>query len=82
MQKEKNECRDYKENYSWKEDYITISQEQIREDSQGRKRKTTKNKLLTNISINSITELNELFYAGVKLICDEIRVPLKRMNRN
>ena len=39
------------------------------------------NKLLTHISTN-IMELNELIYAGVKLICVKIGTPLKNMNRN
>ena len=33
------------------------------------------NKLLPNISTGNITELNELSYPGVKLVCDKIGVP-------
>ena len=33
------------------------------------------NKLLTNISMNNIMELNELIYAGAKLVCNKIGVP-------
>ena len=40
------------------------------------------NKLLTDISTNKITKLNELIYAGAKLVCDKIGVPLKNTNRN
>ena len=32
--------------------------------------------------MNNITELNVLIYAGAKLVCDKIGVPLKNMNRN
>ena len=40
------------------------------------------NKLLTHISMNNITKLNEQIYAGKKLVCDKIGVPLKNTNRN
>ena len=32
--------------------------------------------------MNTIMKLNELIYAGVKIVCDEIGVPQKNMNRN
>ena len=32
--------------------------------------------------MKNITELNKLMYAGVKLVCDKIGVPLKNTNRN
>ena len=35
------------------------------------------NDLLTNIPENNITELNDLIYAGAKLVCEKIGVPLK-----
>ena len=35
------------------------------------------NKLFTIIQTNNITELNELIYAGTKLVCDKIGVPLR-----
>ena len=35
------------------------------------------NQILPDISTNSITELNELIYAGTKLICGKIRIPSK-----
>ena len=38
------------------------------------------NKLLTHL--NEITELNELIYEVVKLVCEKIRVPLKNTNKN
>ena len=37
--------------------------------------------LLTNIPTNDITELNDLIYAGTKLICEKIGVPLKTADR-
>ena len=37
-------------------------------------------KLLPNITTN--TELNELIYAGEKLICDKIGIPFRNPNRN
>ena len=62
-----------------KEDYITISKKPRLEKSQGR---NWKNKLLTCTSMNNISELNELIYAGAKLVCAKIDVPLKNMKRN
>ena len=35
------------------------------------------NDLLTNIPTNDITELNDLTYAGAKLVCKKNRCPLK-----
>ena len=40
------------------------------------------NKSLANIPTGYITELNELIYAGEKLLCDKIGVPLRNLNRN
>ena len=37
--------------------------------------------LLTNIPTNNITELNDLIYAGAKLVCWKIGVPQKNTNR-
>ena len=37
------------------------------------------NQVLTYISTNNITELNELIYAGAKLVCEKIRIPSKSM---
>ena len=44
---------------------------------------TEKIKSSSNIYINKkkITELNELIYAGAKLVCEKIGVPLKSMNK-
>ena len=39
-------------------------------------------KLLPNILTDNIAELNKLIYAGVKLVCDRIRVLLRKPNRN
>ena len=39
------------------------------------------NQVLTYIPTKNITELNELIYAGAKLVCEKIRVPLKSMNK-
>ena len=33
------------------------------------------NQVLTYISTNNITELNELIYAGAKLVCEKIGIP-------
>ena len=33
--------------------------------------------ILTFISTNNITELNELLYAGAKLVCEKIGIPTK-----
>ena len=42
------------------------------------KRETNKmNKVLPYISRDNITELNELIYAGTKLVCEKIGIPLK-----
>ena len=79
--KRKNKYRDYKENYFWKENLITISQEPRLEKSQSKNWKKN-NKLLINISTNNIVELNEVISAGAKLVCDKIAVPLKNKNRN
>ena len=35
------------------------------------------NQVLTGISTNNITELNELIYAGAKLVCEKIGIPSK-----
>ena len=34
--------------------------------------------VLTYISTNNITELNELIYAGAKFVCEKIGVPFKK----
>ena len=39
------------------------------------------NKLLPNIPVCNFTELNKLIYAGAKLVCDKIRVPLSNLFR-
>ena len=39
------------------------------------------NDLLTNIPTNNTTELNDLIYAGAKLVCFNIRIPLKTTER-
>ena len=35
------------------------------------------NQILPYISTNNITELNDLIYAGAKLVCEKIGVPSK-----
>ena len=37
------------------------------------------NRVLTYASTNNITELNELIYAGAKLVCEKIGFPSKSM---
>ena len=39
------------------------------------------NKLLPNIPTDNITKLNELIYAGAKLVCDKIGVPPKELEQ-
>ena len=39
------------------------------------------NQVLTYISTNNITELNELIYAGVKLVCEKIGIPSKNKKK-
>ena len=39
------------------------------------------NDLLINSPTNNITELNDLIYAGAKLVCEKIGVPLKTTDR-
>ena len=78
-QRRKNKWRDYKENYIWKEDYITISKKPRLKNNQG---KNWKNKLTINAYLNNLTELNEPIYAGAKLVSDKIGAPLKNTNRN
>ena len=69
----------------WKENYIAFSQEPRLEDSQDWrtvKSETDKvNDLLTNIPTSYITELNDLIYAGAKLVCEKMGVLLKTTDR-
>ena len=39
------------------------------------------NRIIPDISINNITELNDLIYAGAKLVCDIIGVPPKKTSK-
>ena len=39
------------------------------------------NDSLTNMPTNNVTELNNLTYAGAKLVCGKIGIPPKKMNR-
>ena len=49
----------------------------------GGQSKTEKlNDLLTNIPTNDFTELNDIIYAGAKLVSEKIEVPLKTTDRN
>ena len=72
----KNKSRKFKENYEGKKDYLTITKKHTMENSQDG---NGKNKSSTNIyiSTNNITELNELIYAGAKLVCKKIGILLK-----
>ena len=40
------------------------------------------NQLLLNILTGNLTELNELIYAGAKLVCDKIGISLRNQKRN
>ena len=68
---------DSEEDYVWKEDLFTIDKKPKQENSQSI---NWKNKW-THISANK-NELNELIYAGLKLVWEKISVALKNMNRN
>ena len=46
------------------------------------KAETEKINLLTHISTKNIKELNELIYAGAKLVCENIRDTPKKPNKN
>ena len=39
------------------------------------------NQVLPDISTNNISELNELIYAGAKLVCEKIVIPSKSMKK-
>ena len=39
------------------------------------------NQVLPYISTNNITDLNELIYAGVKLVCEKVGIPSKCMKK-
>ena len=39
------------------------------------------NQVLPYISMNNITKLNELIYAGAKLVCEKIGIPSKSMKK-
>ena len=54
----------------------------VLENNQGRNWKKKKIELLTHISTNDITKLNEIIHAGVKLFSTKIGVPWKNTNRN
>ena len=47
-----------------------------------KKDRNRKDKQIIDIPTCTITELNELIYAGVRLVGDKIGVPLKNSNRN
>ena len=61
----KNEYRDFKEVYFWKEDEITNGKKTRLAETE------SINESLIHISTKNITELNELIYAGAKLVSDE-----------
>ena len=47
------------------------------------KKETNKiNQVLPYISTNNTTELNELIYAGAKLVCETIGIPSKATRKN
>ena len=65
----------FKVNYERGKDYLTITK--------GIELRTVKmetkkiNQVLPYLSMNNITELNELIYAGAKLVCEKIGIPSK-----
>ena len=68
-----------KENPDWKGDYNNISQESRLEKSQDR---NWKDKLLPNTPMDNIPKLNELIYAGAKLVSDKNRCSSKEPELN
>ena len=56
-----------------KKDYVAIPLELRLKKRQRRSRKISK--LLTNITIDDITELNLLIYAETKVVCDKNSIP-------
>ena len=71
----KSISRKFKENYERGKDYLIIIKKLRMENS---KEVNGKNEsVLTYISPNNITELNELMYAGAKFVCEKLGIPLK-----
>ena len=63
LTQEQKKFRKFKENYELGKDYLTITKKHRIENSQDG---SGKDKVLASISINNITELNEVIYAGMK----------------
>ena len=62
------------------EDYIIMSKESMLEKLKVETEKV--NKVLQYIPTDNITELSELIYTGVKLVCNKIGILLRNPNRN
>ena len=77
-QKEKNECRSHEKNHVWKENPIAFSQEPRLKDSQIR---NWESKHLFDKYPNKHHIINDLIYAGAKLVCEKIGIPLKTTDR-
>ena len=71
----KKNCRDYKENYDWKEDYITISLNLILKTFKAEPEKI--NKSLTQIMTKNTMEIKEVIFIEAKMICDKIAVTIR-----
>ena len=70
----KNKLRKFKEHYEWTKDYLAITKKHRIENNQDGNGKI--DQVLTYISTKNITELNDIIYAGAKLVCEKIEVPL------
>ena len=71
-----DKCKINDKNNEWIEDYINILKESRLKESQGRDKKKV-NKVLQHSPTDYITKLNELIYAGAKLVCNKIGIVLR-----
>ena len=73
-----------KENQKQKGDNIIIRRKLRLKKKKVRKWKGKQfdDKLITNIPTENIAERNEQIYAGAKLVCDKIDIPLRNTKRN
>ena len=75
----KKKFRKSKENFEGTKELATIKKHRMENNQDG----NGKNKSSINIYTNkNKIQLNELIYAGAKLVCVKIRVPLKSTNKN
>ena len=60
----------------------TLSSLRNQEKKKACKETVKVNKLLPNIPTGNVTELNNVIYRGVKLVCDKIGIAQGNLNRN